>query len=76
VVAKCLGLEKPIDTGRSAMMGFVDYPEGHGFNPRVQVYFGGGIRLGIVPCDDKSIQWFCTISPSVSVSHCKPLLHP
>ena len=74
MVARWLGLQKPIDTGRSAIRGFVEYPEGHGFEPKRHVYFGGGVRLGFVPCDDKSLYWFCTIHPSVS--SCKPLLHP
>ncbi|GFP97730.1 3-hydroxybenzoate 6-hydroxylase 1 [Phtheirospermum japonicum] len=40
-VAKCLGLESPVSTGRSSIRGIVDYPDGHGFEPKVHTYFGG-----------------------------------
>lgn len=69
MVARCLGLQKPIDTGRSAIRGFVDYPEGHQLKPKLHAYLGGGVRFGFVPCDDKSLYWFCTIHPSVSSWH-------
>ncbi|KAI5655941.1 hypothetical protein M9H77_24734 [Catharanthus roseus] len=65
MVARWLGLQKPVDTGRSAIRGFVDYPEGQQFKPKPQVYFGGGLRLGFIPCDEKSMYWFCTIHPPV-----------
>ncbi|KAL2468212.1 FAD/NAD(P)-binding oxidoreductase family protein [Forsythia ovata] len=28
-------------------------------------YFGGGFRYGFIPCDDESIYWFCTLTPSI-----------
>ncbi|XP_058219892.1 monooxygenase 2-like isoform X2 [Rhododendron vialii] len=64
-VAKWLGLQKPVYSGRSAMRGFVQYPDGHGFQPRFHVYFEGGIRYGYLPCDDKCLYWFCTFNSSL-----------
>ncbi|KAI3464790.1 hypothetical protein Pfo_021453 [Paulownia fortunei] len=64
-VARWLGLQSPVSTGRSAIRGFVDYPDGHGFEPKFQTYFGGGLRCGFIPCDDRSIYWFCTFRRSV-----------
>ncbi|KAL3641019.1 hypothetical protein CASFOL_015987 [Castilleja foliolosa] len=63
-VAKWLGLQSPVQTGRSAIRGFVDYPNGHGFEPKFHTYFGGGLRCGFIPCDDRSIYWFCTFRQS------------
>ncbi|XP_058219899.1 monooxygenase 2-like [Rhododendron vialii] len=65
LVAKWLGLQKPVYSGRSAMRGFVEYPDGHGFQPRFHVYFEGGVRYGYVPCDDKCLYWFCTYGSSL-----------
>ncbi|KAK6115288.1 hypothetical protein DH2020_007557 [Rehmannia glutinosa] len=63
-VAKWLGLQSPVSTGRSAIRGFVDYPDGHGFEPKFHTYFGGGLRCGFIPCDDRSLYWFCTFRRS------------
>ncbi|KAK6118837.1 hypothetical protein DH2020_047424 [Rehmannia glutinosa] len=63
-VAKWLGLQSPVSTGRSAIRGFVDYPDGHGFEPKFHTYFGGGLRCGFIPCDDRSLYWFCTFRQS------------
>ncbi|EYU36808.1 hypothetical protein MIMGU_mgv1a007451mg [Erythranthe guttata] len=65
MVAKWLGLKDPINTGRSAIRGYVVYPTNHGYEPKFHAYFGGGVRYGFVPCDDKSLYWFCTFSPSL-----------
>lgn len=64
IVAKWLGLQDPVSVGRSAIRGFVDYPDGHGFEPKFHGYFGGGVRYGCIPCDERSIYWFCTFTPS------------
>ncbi|XP_059287540.1 monooxygenase 2-like [Lycium ferocissimum] len=64
VVAKCMGLQKPVDANRSAIRGYVEYPKAHGFEPKFCAYFGGGVRIGFLPCDDKSLYWFCTFTPS------------
>ncbi|KAL7086051.1 hypothetical protein ACP275_14G315600 [Erythranthe tilingii] len=65
MVAKWLGLQDPVNTGRSAIRGYVVYPTNHGYEPKFHAYFGGGVRYGFVPCDDKSLYWFCTFSPSL-----------
>ncbi|RWR79258.1 FAD-dependent urate hydroxylase-like protein [Cinnamomum micranthum f. kanehirae] len=64
VVAKWLGLQKPAFTGRSAMRGLAEFPDGHGYKPEFLQYFGDGFRSGCMPCNDKSIYWFFTYSPS------------
>ncbi|KAF5955909.1 hypothetical protein HYC85_008765 [Camellia sinensis] len=64
-VAKWLGLEKPVYSGRSAIRGFVEYPDGHNFQPGFHVFFGGGVRFGFVPCDNKCLYWFCTFNSSL-----------
>ncbi|PHT66575.1 hypothetical protein T459_31000 [Capsicum annuum] len=64
VVAKWMGLPKPVDANRSAIRGYVEYPKSHGFEPKFCAYFGSGVRIGFLPCDDKSLYWFCTFTPS------------
>lgn len=64
VVAKWLGLQNPVDSGRSGIRGFVEFPDGHGFQPSFH-YFGGGVRYGFLPCDAKCMNWFCTFNSSV-----------
>lgn len=65
IVAKWLGFQSPVSASRSAIRGFVLYPDGHGFEPKFYSYFGGGVRYGFIPCDDKGIYWFFTFSPSL-----------
>ncbi|XP_051150879.1 monooxygenase 2-like [Andrographis paniculata] len=66
MVAKWLGLQSPVSAGRAAIRGFVDYFNGgHGFEPKFHGFFGGGVRYGFIPCDEKSIYWFCTFTPSL-----------
>ncbi|XP_055801481.1 monooxygenase 2-like [Solanum dulcamara] len=65
VVANWLGLQKPVNSGRSAIRGFVEYPDKHGYQPKFHAYFGGGVRFGFLPSDEKSLYWFCTFTPSV-----------
>ncbi|KAL0432324.1 UNVERIFIED_CONTAM: Monooxygenase 3 [Sesamum latifolium] len=65
IVAKWLGLQNPVNAGRSAIRGFVEYMDGHGLEPKFHAYFGGGVRYGFIPCDQKSIYWFCTFTPSL-----------
>ncbi|KAL6963427.1 hypothetical protein U1Q18_043582 [Sarracenia purpurea var. burkii] len=67
VVAKWLGLQNAVHSGRSAMRGFVKYPDGHSFEPTFHVYFGGGTRYGFLPCDDNCLYWFCTHNSSLQV---------
>ncbi|XP_071733097.1 monooxygenase 2-like [Rutidosis leptorrhynchoides] len=64
VVAKWLGLDPPVSVGRSAIRGLVEFPNGSGFDPMFHVNFGGGVRFGFLPVDDKTVYWFCTFTPS------------
>ncbi|KAM0063741.1 putative FAD/NAD(P)-binding domain superfamily [Helianthus debilis subsp. tardiflorus] len=75
VVAKWLGLETPVSVvsvGRSAIRGLVEFPDGSGFHPMFHVNFGGGVRFGFLPVDEKTVYWFCTLTPS-QLPTCKPL---
>ncbi|XP_075484674.1 monooxygenase 2-like [Primulina tabacum] len=64
MVAKWLGLENPVSTGRSAIRGLARYLDGHGFEPKFHFYSTWCVDCGFVPCDEKSIYWFCNFSPS------------
>ncbi|XP_073316022.1 monooxygenase 2-like [Primulina huaijiensis] len=64
MVAKWLGIEGPVSTGRSAIRGLANYPDGHGFEPKFHVYSTWCVHCGFVPCDEKSLYWFCNFSPS------------
>ncbi|XP_077246271.1 monooxygenase 2-like isoform X2 [Tasmannia lanceolata] len=64
VVAKWLGLQTPAFTSRWATRGITEFPDGHGFQPEFLQYFGDGYRSGFLPCDEKTIYWFVTYSPS------------
>ncbi|XXG40373.1 hypothetical protein AAC387_Pa01g1108 [Persea americana] len=44
VVAKWLGLQKPAFTGRSAIRGLAEFPDGHGYKPELLQYSGKGFR--------------------------------
>ncbi|XP_077231189.1 monooxygenase 2-like isoform X6 [Tasmannia lanceolata] len=64
VVGKWLGLQKPAFAGRWSVRGLTEFPDGHGFRPEFLQYFGDGIRSGFLPCDENTIYWFFTYSPS------------
>ncbi|XXG40374.1 hypothetical protein AAC387_Pa01g1109 [Persea americana] len=64
VVSKWLGLKKPAFTGRSAIRGLAEFPDGHGYKPEFLLHFGDGFRAGFLPCNDKTIYWFFTYLPS------------
>ncbi|KQK23583.1 monooxygenase 2 [Brachypodium distachyon] len=64
VVAKWLGLPKPIQSGRSATRGMAEYPDGHGFGPEMLQFIGQGFRSGVLPCSDTSVYWNYTWYPS------------
>ncbi|KAK4405366.1 Monooxygenase 2 [Sesamum angolense] len=64
VVARFLGFSKPSFAGRSAVRGLVDFENGHGFEPKLMQFFGKGIRYGVSPCDDRTVYWFFSFSPS------------
>ncbi|KAH7518391.1 hypothetical protein FEM48_Zijuj09G0166700 [Ziziphus jujuba var. spinosa] len=64
VVAKRLGFKKPAFTGRSAIRGSANFNTKHGFEPLFMQFFGRGVSCSAMPCDDKSIYWAFTWSPS------------
>ncbi|XP_075083691.1 monooxygenase 2-like [Nicotiana tabacum] len=64
VAANWLGLQKPVYSGRSAIRGFVEYPDKHGYQPKFHAFFGGGLRFGFLHSDENSLYWFCTFTPS------------
>ncbi|XP_074291458.1 monooxygenase 2-like [Silene latifolia] len=64
VVAKSLGFKKPSLIGRSAIRGCAYYNQGHGFEPKFQLFVGNGVRYGIIPCDNSAVYWFFTWYPS------------
>uniref|UniRef100_A0A453ISU5 FAD-binding domain-containing protein n=1 Tax=Aegilops tauschii subsp. strangulata TaxID=200361 RepID=A0A453ISU5_AEGTS len=64
VVARWLGLHKPILSGRSATRGLAEYPDGHGFGPEMLQFIGQGFRSGVLPCSDTSVYWNYTWYPS------------
>ncbi|KAA8537483.1 hypothetical protein F0562_027091 [Nyssa sinensis] len=65
VVANWLGLQKPVCAGRSSIRGFAEFLDDHGFEPKLYMYFGGGVRYGLRPCDEKSLYWFLSFTPSI-----------
>ncbi|XP_057806633.1 monooxygenase 2-like [Salvia miltiorrhiza] len=64
VVSKFLGFSKPAYAGRAAVRGFVYFKDGHAFEPKLMQFFGKGVRFGVIPCDDYTVYWFFTFSPS------------
>ncbi|XP_039039207.1 monooxygenase 2-like [Hibiscus syriacus] len=64
VVAKWLGLEKPVFTGRSTVRGYTKFKGGHGFGPEFRQFVGKGVRSGLLPCNDENVYWFLTWTPS------------
>ncbi|XVE67184.1 hypothetical protein DITRI_Ditri08aG0140000 [Diplodiscus trichospermus] len=64
VVAKWLGLQKPVFTGRSAIRGFTNFKGGHGFGTKFRQFVGKGVRSGLLPCNDETVYWCLTWIPS------------
>ncbi|KAG8368069.1 hypothetical protein BUALT_Bualt15G0007000 [Buddleja alternifolia] len=64
VVAKFLGLSKPSFVGRSGVRALINYKDGHGFEPKLMQFFGKGVRYGVIPCDDRTVYWFFTFTPT------------
>ncbi|XP_062018922.1 monooxygenase 2-like [Rosa rugosa] len=64
VVAKWLGFKPPAFTGRHGIRGRANYKNSHGFDPNFMQFFGNGVRSGAIPCDDKTVYWFFTWTPT------------
>ncbi|KAI8553988.1 hypothetical protein RHMOL_Rhmol05G0061700 [Rhododendron molle] len=64
VVSKWLGFKKPTFVGRFAIRGFADFKGSHGFEPKFLQFFGKGVRSGFMPCNEDTVYWFFTFTPS------------
>ncbi|KAM7470940.1 hypothetical protein LguiA_009123 [Lonicera macranthoides] len=64
VVAKWLGFKKPAFASRSAVRGFADFKQSHGFQPKFLEYSGNNVKYGVLPCDDHTVYWFFTYTPT------------
>ncbi|GKV20889.1 hypothetical protein SLEP1_g30936 [Rubroshorea leprosula] len=64
VVAKWLGFDPPVFTGRSAIRAYADLKGGHGLGPKISMFFGNDIRTGYLPCDDQTVYWFLAYNAS------------
>ncbi|KAE8008786.1 hypothetical protein FH972_005262 [Carpinus fangiana] len=64
VVAKWLGFQKPIFTGRTAIRGCRESKDSHGYGPKSMQFFGSGVRFGCRPCNDTTLYWYVTWVPS------------
>ncbi|KAA0049768.1 hypothetical protein IC582_001426 [Cucumis melo] len=71
VVAKWLGFKAPAFTGRCAVRGCLQRESNHNFGRKVSLYAGEGVRAGIIPCDDKTLYWFFSWTPSADVKEMK-----
>ncbi|KAI9096039.1 hypothetical protein K1719_026186 [Acacia pycnantha] len=64
VVAKWLGLNKAAFSGRSAVRGCIMLKNCPTLEPKFMQSFGKGFRIGVIPCDDKTVYWFFTWTPT------------
>ncbi|KAI0500031.1 hypothetical protein KFK09_018239 [Dendrobium nobile] len=65
VVAKWLGLRPLLFSGRSASRGILNASQSSISRRRlIEYFFGEGFRAGISHCDEDTIYWFFTWSPS------------
>ncbi|GMN33328.1 hypothetical protein TIFTF001_004096 [Ficus carica] len=70
MVARWLGLAAPVQSGRSAVRGVAEFPQGHGLRKEIQQFVGAKRRAGYVPMTDKDIYWFLTCpSPAKGIDH-------
>ncbi|KAM7513744.1 hypothetical protein LguiA_003327 [Lonicera macranthoides] len=58
IVARWLGLGKPVSCGRWAVRGLAVFPQGHGFSQVFQHFHDVGQRGGFIPLNDKELYWF------------------
>ncbi|GAU18038.1 hypothetical protein TSUD_51490 [Trifolium subterraneum] len=65
VVAKWLGFKEATYTGRYAIRGCAELESNHNFEPLLMHFFGKGFRAGAVPCDEKTVHWFFTWTPTI-----------
>ncbi|KAK7280580.1 hypothetical protein RJT34_25644 [Clitoria ternatea] len=63
-VAKWLGFKEISFTGRYVIRGTANLTTKHGLHPVFVHFFGKGFRSGVIPCDDNTIYWFLTWTPT------------
>ncbi|XP_027364815.1 monooxygenase 2-like [Abrus precatorius] len=63
-VAKWLGFNETSFTGRYVIRGYTKLVNNHGLQLKFMHYFGKGFRSGVIPCDEKTIYWFLTWTPT------------
>ncbi|KAF6163677.1 hypothetical protein GIB67_036137 [Kingdonia uniflora] len=63
VVARWLGLNNPVNSGRGAVRGLAVFPQGHGLDHEFQQFLHPGRRAGLAPLNDKEIYWFISSNP-------------
>jgi len=64
MVAKWLGFKEASFTRRFAIRGFAQFKTHHGLKLRYMQFFGNGVRVGVVPCNEKQVHWFFTCIPT------------
>ena len=74
IVAEWLGFKKAAFSGRSAIRGWNTLTNNHDLESKFMQFFGKGFRMPIIPCDDKTVYWAFTWSPtaqgdSLNLSH-------
>lgn len=64
VVAKWLGFKEASFTGRYVIRGDIKLMNNHGLQPNFMHFFGKGFRSGVLPCDETTVYWFFTWTPT------------
>ncbi|XP_020213403.1 monooxygenase 2 [Cajanus cajan] len=64
MVAKWLGFKEASFTGRYVIRGYTKLMGHDGLEPKFNHYFGKGFRAGVLPCDDNTVYWFLTWTPT------------
>ncbi|XP_010526550.1 PREDICTED: uncharacterized protein LOC104804090 [Tarenaya hassleriana] len=64
IVARWLGFKNPVTTARSAIRGLTHFPNAHGFGNTIHQFLGNGVRSGFIPCNDHTVYWFLTHTPT------------
>ncbi|KAL5703644.1 hypothetical protein ACHQM5_022171 [Ranunculus cassubicifolius] len=60
LVARWLGLAKPIHSGRFSARGLAVFPHGHGMRNEIKQFVDGTTRVGIAYLNENELYWFVT----------------
>ncbi|XP_015952282.1 monooxygenase 2 isoform X1 [Arachis duranensis] len=64
-IAKWMGFHEPKYVGYCAIRGLATYSDGQPYEPRVNYFYGRGVRAAYVPVSPTKVYWFvCFNSPS------------